>query len=108
MNAQTVPAITGILECLNSKRDRAGNCYFAFVYTDNATGKSVRGTVCGGESNVRQIMYELNGGSWEPRTVHYTASELPIREFERLTKGWPHAGCVGAELVAFIRRQLAA
>lgn len=108
MNAATIPAITGILECLNSKRDRAGNCYFAFVYADAASGKTARGTICGGESNVRQIMYELNGGSWDPRSVHYTSSELPIREFERLTKEWAHAGCTGPELVAFIRQQLGA
>lgn len=103
MNTTTT---AGSLTCINSRADIYGNRYFAFTYFDAETGKEARGTVCGGESNVRQIMFEMNGGSWEPRSISFAAYELPIREFNRLTKGWPHAGCTGVELVASIRSQI--
>lgn len=99
--------IIAALTAINSRRDSFGNCYWAFTYTDHQTGKTVQGTVSGGESNVRSIMHELNGGNWEPRNVAFNTRELPIREFNRLTKGWSYAGCTGTELVAFIRRELA-
>lgn len=106
MNTRS-PAYVATLETLNSRRDRAGNCYFAFTYTDHATGKTVSATVTGGEANVRGILFELNGKSWEPRNVFTTSRELPIREFDRTVKGWPHAGCVPVELAAFVRAELA-
>ncbi len=107
MTTNTAPAYVASLETLNSRRDRAGNCYFAFVYTDHATGKTARGTVSGGEGNVRGIVYELNGKSWEPRNVLTSSRELGVREFDRMVKGWPYAGCTPAELAAFVRAELA-
>lgn len=99
--------IKGILEAINSKRDRNGNCYWALRYTDTATGKTVEGTVCGGESNIRGIMYQMNGKSWEPRNIHFATQELMIREFNRLTKNWPYAGCTPEDLTKFITGLLA-
>lgn len=107
MKHTPAPAYVATLETLNSRPDNAGNRYFAFVYTDHTTGRTARGTVCGGESNVRQILFELNGGSWEPRNVLTTARELPIREYNRTIKGWPYAGCTGPQLAAFVRAELA-
>jgi hypothetical protein len=103
----TTQAINGILECLNSKADRYSNRYFAFRYTDTASGKTVQGVISGGESNIRAIMYHLHGGSHEPRDIHYTQCELPIREFNRLTQTWPYAGCTPEELAQWITTQLA-
>ena len=40
--------IKAILECLNSKPDNSGNRYWAFRYTETATGKQVTGMVSGG------------------------------------------------------------
>lgn len=103
----TAPAPVASLNCFNSRCDTFGNCYYAFVWTDNATGRTVCGTISGGESNVRSILYHMNGGNWEPRNVFFTSTELPIREYNRAVKGWPYAGCTGDELAAFIRKGLA-
>lgn len=101
----TAPIIA-TLTAINSRRDVYGNCYWAFTYLDHATGKTVRGTISGGESNVRSIMFELNGGKWEGVDIAFQVNELPIREFNRLTKGWAYAGCTPKELAAFIRAEL--
>jgi hypothetical protein len=102
------PKFVANLACFNSKADAAENCYYAFTWTDNGTGKTVGGKISGGESNVRGIMFEMNGGSWEPHNVFFTTSELPIREFNRAVKGWNYAGCRPADLVEFIKKGLAA
>jgi hypothetical protein len=98
--------INGILECLNSRADIYGNRYFAFRYTDTATGKTVSATISGGQSNISSIPYYLHGQSYEPRDIHYTSEELPIREFNRLTKTWPHAGCTPEDLAQWIKTAL--
>ena len=96
--------IKAILDCLNSRADMYGNCYWAFRYTDSATGKQVVGTVSGGESNISAVIREM-GLDWE--SIYYTRHELPIREFNRTTKDWPYAGCSPKDdLVPFIRKGL--
>lgn len=100
--------INGILECLNSRADRYGNRYFAFRYTDCASGRTVEGTISGGESNISSIPYYLHGQSHEPRDIFRPQNdELPIREFNRLTKNWPYAGCGPEDLANWIKEQLA-
>ncbi len=96
--------IKAILESLYSKRDLNGNCYWAFRYTDTASGKQVCGTVSGGESNVRSLLRPLG---LESQDVHSTITELPIREFNRLTKPWPYAGCTAEDLAKYVRKVLA-
>ena len=98
--------INGILEIINSRRDTYGNCYFAFKYTDTATDQTVSATVSGGHSNIASIPFYLHGGSFEPRDIHVYDTELPIREFNRLTKSWPYAGCVPEELAKYIQRTI--
>ena len=88
----------------HSKIDRNGNTYWAFTYTDNMTGKSASGTVCGGESNVLQLR---NGPDGWDEGITYHVDRLPIREFNRLVKGWKHAGCTGEELRTFVANELA-
>ena len=96
----------GRIEAINSKMNRAGRVYWALRFTDYATGKSVVGTVCGGESNIGGIrLYWTTPGSWD-RSLILTVQELPIREFDRLTKEWPYAGSEPEKLAAFIRRGL--
>lgn len=101
------PVYIASLECLNSKGDRFGNRYFAFIYTDHNTGRAVRATISGGKSNVESLMYALNGGSWEPRNVLWSERELAIRQYNREVKGWPYAGCTGEDLARFVRAELA-
>lgn len=102
--------IKAALECINSKRDRAGNCYWAFRYTDNETGLQVCGTVSGGESNIsgmlRHIATTCKDGMTDWDSVHYTRQEMPIREFDRMVKDWPHAGCLPEELAAFVESRI--
>lgn len=97
--------IKAILESLYSKRDIYGNCYWAFRFTDVPTGKQVTGTVSGGESNISAIVREM-GLTWEQ--VHYSMQEIPIRQFNALTKAWAYAGCRPEELVGYIHRTLLA
>lgn len=100
-------SLVATLTAINSRIDRNGNCYWAFTFVDHATGKTVCGKVSGGESNIRSIIFELNGGSWEPRNVQFLTQELPIREFNKLTKKWAYGGCTGKELVEYVHENLA-
>jgi hypothetical protein len=97
--------IKAVLEALYSKRDRNGNCYWAFRYTDAAAGKQACGTVSGGESNVYSIK---RGMGFESGEVYFSVNEMPIREFSRLTKSWKHAGCTAEDLAKYVRESLAA
>lgn len=93
-----------ILETLYSRRDKSGNCYFAFRYTDVASGKQVVGTVSGGESNVRS-MVRPQGLDFEE--VHSTIKDLGIREFNYMTRNWKYAGCTADQLAEYVRAGLA-
>lgn len=84
------------LNIYNSRVDFAGNCYYAFEVTDS-DGHSVRATISGGERNITAAFPE----------VGYNASELKIREFDRMVKGWPYAGCPPDEIRKFTLNQLA-
>ena len=96
--------ITGILVCINSRADLYGNRYWAFKYTDCASGKTICGKISGGESNVASIIREM-GQSY--LTVSYMRIEdMPIREFNRTVKQWEYAGCRPEELVSFINKNL--
>lgn len=95
------------MQIINSKIDFAGNCYWAFTFTNNS-GKTICGTSSGGRNNLDNAARELAGGTWELRrkkiVINYT--ELPIRQFDSLTKGWPYAGCGAVDIAAWIKKQL--
>lgn len=99
--------IKAILKAINSKMDRNGNTYWAFSFTDCKTGKTVNATICGGESNIYAIIRHWNVklNDWD-RSIHFEREELPIREFNRLTKNWQYAGCNSQELAQFIKKSL--
>jgi len=101
--------ITATLEAIYSKRDRAGNCSWAFRYTDHASGKTVCATISGGESNIYGILRETDEAKrtndWD-RSVRFECHALKIRGWNRLTKGWGYAGCVPADLYKYIKAQL--
>lgn len=84
------------LEILNSKSDIYGNRYFAMVVTRTSDGATAHGNISGGESNCTSAIMNLSGGEWGHFT--YTRSELPIREFKRMTKYWPYLGCTPKEI----------
>lgn len=99
--------LTATLTAINSRRDKFGNTYWALRFVDHETGKIVVGTVSGGESNIRSIMRFWNPDldDWD-RSIQFLTQTLPIREFNRLVKGWSYAGCRSEDLVGFIRQQL--
>ena len=98
--------IRATLEAINSRRDRAGNCYWAIRYTDHVTGRAVNGTISGGESNIYGILrYTGDSDDWD-RSIEFKSEELTIPAWNRLTKGWPYAGCRPDELAAFIKAEL--
>lgn len=72
-----------LLTIYNSKRDTSGNVYLAFQLTH--FGKILaNGTVDSNNFNTRDL--NENG-------IEYVYQELPVREFNRLTKNWKYAGC---------------
>ena len=79
-----------IAEGFNSKIDRNGNRYWAFRATNPQTGAVIKGRL--GSHMQGALNYALTltiralGWTWD--NVHFTETELPIREFNRLVKGW--------------------
>jgi hypothetical protein len=72
-----------LLTIYNSKTDRNGNRYWAFQLTNH--GKLIsNGNVSANNFNTRDLR-ELG--------IEYTYQELPIREFNRMTKDWAYCGC---------------
>ena len=90
-----------ILDLLYNERDFAGNVYWAFRLTSTATGKQSTGRISGGESNIRGAMYYLNGEQ-HTNNYYYTSHQMKKREFNRLTAGWPYAGCQSEELAKYM------
>jgi hypothetical protein len=95
--------ITAILQCFNSKPDSYGNRYWAFRWIDTPSAKRVEAQISGGESDITAIVRSM-GLRWE--SCLYSRQEMGIRDFRRIVKDWPHAGCAPDELAEFIRRTL--
>ena len=72
-----------LLTIYNSKRDIYGNCYWACKLTHLGTDLS-QGTLDANNLQTTRLR-ELG--------IEYTERELPIRDFNRLTKGWQYLGC---------------
>ena len=84
----------------NSKADKYGNRYWAFTWTDLEFDKSISAKNSG--DNAGHIYQELG---FEASEVLQTNVEMKIREFDRMGKDWPYAGC---RLAAWIRKELEA
>lgn len=91
-----------IAEGFNSKTDRNGNRYWAYRLTNTQTGAVIKGNLGGSMqsalSHAITVMIRKFGWSWD--NVHLTETELPIREFNRLVKGWPYSRNVVDEVAA--------
>jgi hypothetical protein len=95
--------IKAIIESVNSKSDMYGNRYFFMRYTDTKSGKTIEGNISGGESNIRSIIREMG---LEYSDVYFNTIELPIREYNRQSKGLEYAGCRAEEIVKFINTHI--
>ncbi len=93
--------IKAIVIGYHSKRDTYGNVYWAFAWTDTETRHQAHGKICGGESNLMVAIRHMDLGD-----VFTVTKQLGVRDFNRLTKDWPHAGCTPDEIAACIRSQL--
>lgn len=98
--------ITGFLTAHYSRKDFAGNNYWALEYKDADTGEVVRGKVSGGEANIYGILRHWNEPNDWDRSVMFYVVEHGIREFDRMVKDWPYAGSESEALANFIREQL--
>lgn len=86
-----------ILTLYSSRRDLYGNCYYAVeVYTEK--GKSARGTINAPNIDTRDCREKLK---WWVRP-----QELPIREFNKFTKGMEYIGCGWDDIKANLLKQL--
>ena len=93
-----------ILTIWHSKRDNAGNVYWAFRAVDPLTAKSCEGTISGGESNILAAAQYLVGTS---PGYHYSIVELGKRDFKKLTAPFGYAGCNHESQIArFIKEGL--
>jgi hypothetical protein len=99
-------ALTGTLEALHSITDINGNRYWALRFTDHQTGKIAEGKVSGGESNVYQMLRYWNVPDGWDHSIIYRVTPMGKREFKRLTKDWPYAGCSGEEIAQFVREKI--
>ena len=103
----TTPALTARLEIVSSKMDINGNRYWAFSFTDYATGKTVCASISGGHSNISAITFGWSEPGEYDRTIEVTCREMPIRAFNKLTKSFPYAGCTPAQLREWIKAEIA-
>lgn len=98
--------ITATLEALHSRRDIYGNVYWALRYIDHGSGLVVEAKISGGESNIYAMLrYWGKRDDWD-RSVRFVTQEFAIREFNRMTKDWPYAGCRPEDIATFVRKQL--
>ena len=87
----------------NSRPDFAGNCYYAFTYSQG--NKSINGKISGGSSNIRATMYDLfNGDSSKYDT--FVEKDMKIRSFDKMIKNWEYAGCAPDEIAAWIKNKI--
>lgn len=95
-----------IVHIFTSKPDRNGNVETAFTATDAKTGKVIFAvTAC--EDNVRAMAHDWEGkGTGWDKGIIFNQSELPIREYNRMVKDEPYAGCNAEDVRAYIKEKL--
>ena len=96
--------ITHVVEVISSKHDVNGNRDFAVRVYRVSDGASTHGRIDGGASNctypVQNLANKYGGDCLE------FEKELPIKKFQKLTKGWDLLGCGTSTVMAEIERRL--
>ena len=100
--------LKGRLHAFHSLKDRAGNLYWAFRFTEYATGKRVEGFIgaCTGDSNLYGVLFGWSVPNKWDRSIEWQVTPMPIREFDRMKKGWPYAGSQPEEIAKWIKARL--
>lgn len=88
-----------IAEIYNSKMDIYGNCYWAFKVT-NVESKYVVFATGSAESNIEYGVRKLDS------QAYITKKQMPIREFNRFTKGMEYGGCSSDDVAKFIKERI--
>lgn len=90
-----------ILECYSSKPDTYGNSYHYCHARRDSMRCEFSGSIPG---NIKSALYDFFG-SWDAlhENVHFIEVELPIREFNRRSKGLPYGGCTTKEIQATLK-----
>lgn len=92
-----------LISIYTSKPDTYGNCYHAFTYTQKPEGKTCSGYTASA-CNVDHVPNLVDGGKcWDHWIV--IRETLPIRQFNKLVKGWAYAGCTPRDNWEFIQRE---
>ena len=93
-----------VITKLNSRGDMYGNRYWAVQATNLKNDKTTYGKV--GANNIDGVArYWDVPGDWD-RSILFQEKELPIRDFNRLTKGWPYIGNNADEIALKLRAAL--
>lgn len=77
--------INGVLTIYHSRRDRYGNVYYAVSLANDRFDVVARGTIAADNVNTLECREQLG---W-----HIERVEMPIRDYNRMVKKWPHYGC---------------
>jgi hypothetical protein len=92
-----------ILTVYNSKADLYGNRYYSMQCTRTSDGATGKGTISGGESNCTYAIRKL--AEAEGVGYYYDIVEKPIREYDRMIKGWDYIGCTEDQIIPAIQKQ---
>ncbi len=77
--------INGVLTIYHSRRDMYGNVYYAVSLSNDRFDVVARGTIAADNVDTRDCREQLG---W-----HIERVEMPIRDYNRMVKTWPHYGC---------------
>lgn len=76
-----------IVDTVSSKRDSNGNCYHAVTITRLSDGATLQGAI-DSPSNMRGYLLRCKAVEAGANEYHETNAEMPIRQFNRLVKGF--------------------
>mgnify|MGYP000888536125 FL=1 len=82
--------IMGVLTIYHSRRDMYGNVYYAVSLANDQFEVVASGTIAADNVDTRDCREQLG---W-----HIERVEMPIRDYNRLVKKWPHYGCRWEEI----------
>jgi len=89
-----------------SKRDKFGNCYWAFRALNLENGNMTEATISGTEGNIKcSTLYFTKEETYEAANkviIMQEAKEMPIRAFDKFVKPLEYAGDTPQKIASFI------
>ena len=90
-----------LVDVITSNRDKNGNCYHVATITRTSDSTAIRGLV-DSPDNVTAYLYRA-GVIFGQNRIYSTRSILPIRQFDRFTKGMKRIDALDVE--KFVKEQ---